>query len=537
MNKRYQTIAAILSSTFFMACGDKQNNGIEKNSAKISCGWNTSVQLSYEERRLETPLPFSGENVVGNDKTPLATRMINAGGFNQLISNFKQNLCNTNGLTEVSNFEQAKKLVSKSGQELWSTAVDRAQGRSVIKGNASLPASDDRILYWVRVQMTKALRQWNPKFILTAAEKEELQWIFEKASRGQNSIDLPEGKNADGRLYRRMIISGFDVFSLGQPGEPNTGLRNGNPSAAVALALDGKEFILSDGSILHIESYILPVNYDPFTKGMQEDTLGPWFKAGPKRVDASITLSQGGNSIFNLEQYNARFHGSVAGNDGMAYCLSSLPKDTLAIGKNVGDGVDLISLKGSGCNIVVPERWFGSDTASEWKKDSPPQFTIASFPHKKMLEDHSQLGILRPMLVTGEGLEGFDVTWNTYYEYFPDCSKPETQGEGGHEVVNKMPNMSLIKDPVPEWCSRNGSGGDYLSNESAYRNTLLRDVMRLKIPAGHIHVPVMNNFDGVPNVKQDDNAITTAIFESYRTAIIGQTTNLLKIIGESLVEK
>ena len=249
MNKRYQTIAAILSSTLFMACGDKQDNGTGKISAKISCGWNASVQLSYEERRLETPLPFSGENVVGNDKTPLATRMINAGGFDQLVSNFKQNLCNTNGLTEVSNFEQAKKLVSKSGQELWSAAVDRAQGRSVIKGNASLPASDDRILYWVRVQMTKALRQWNPKFVLTAAEKEELQWIFEKASRGQNSIDFPEGKNVDGRLYRRMIISGFDVFSLGQPGEPDTGLRNGNPSAAVALALDGKEFTLSDGSI------------------------------------------------------------------------------------------------------------------------------------------------------------------------------------------------------------------------------------------------------------------------------------------------
>ena len=80
-------------------------------------------------------------------------------------------------------------------------------------------------------------------------------------------------------------------------------------------------------------------------------------------------------------------------------------------------------------------------------------------------------------------------------------------------------------------------GGDYLSNESAYRNTLLRDVMGLKIPAGHIHVPVMNHFDGGPDIKQDDNAMTDAVFESYRTAIVGQTTNLLKIIGESLVDK
>ena len=42
-----------------------------------------------------------------------------------------------------------------------------------------------------------------------------------------------------------------------------------------ALSLDGKEYTLSDGSILHIETYLLPVNYDPFNLGMQEDTLGP----------------------------------------------------------------------------------------------------------------------------------------------------------------------------------------------------------------------------------------------------------------------
>ena len=61
--------------------------------------------------------------------------------------------------------------------------------------------------------------------------------------------------------------------------------------------------------------------------------------------------------------------------------------------------------------------------------------------------------------------------------------------------------------------------------------------MGLKIPAGHIHTPVMNHFYmGDTANPRDDNAITDTLFESYRTAIIGQGTNLLKAIGESLVE-
>lgn len=540
---KYRFIASTISLAILVACSDeKEENNTDSNlRPKLACTWDTTVPLSYEETRLETPLPYSGANVVGKDSTPLATRIINGAGFEKFTPAFKNTLCGEDGMTSLSNFDQAKDAVNKSGREIWRAAVDRAQGKRVLTNSETLPPSEDRMLYWTRIQMTKVLRQWNPSFPLTNEQKEQLQWEFEKSSRGQNDIELPEGRTSDDKLYRRMIISGFDVFTLGTPGRPNTGLRNGNPTGAIALALDGKEFPLSDGSILHIESYILPVSYDPFNKGMQEDTLGPWFKAGSKRVDASITMSQGGNNIFWLEEYNGRFHGVSPGNDGISYCSANgLPQDILSIGTQITKGGPQITQVGSGCNIVVQKRWYGSDNTSQWEKNSPPQFTKASLPYEQMLAGNSQNNIVRPIGAKSEGLQGFDVTWHTNYDYFPNCAISRTLTQTWHGVVNRMPDLATVKDPDPAWCARNGGGGDYLSNESGYRNTLLRDVMGLKIPAGHIHVPTMNYyFDGKAESGggvRDDNAITDARYESYRTAIVGQSINLLKIVGESLIE-
>src|SRR5439155_24493858 len=108
-------------------------------------------------------------------------------------------------------------------------------------------------------------------------------------------------------------------------------------------------------------------------------------------------------------------------------------------------------------------------------------------------------------------------------------------------VVNLMPDVSTVPAPPTTSCSRQGGGGDYLSNESAYRNTLLRDTFQLAIPAGHIHVPVMTNFFGgtaaTGGGTRDDNAITDARFEAYRTAIVAQGKALLLVIGNSLTFK
>lgn len=85
--------------------------------------------------------------------------------------------------------------------------------------------------------------------------------------------------------------------------------------------------------------------------------------------------------------------------------------------------------------------------------------------------------------------------------------------------------------PTEANCAQRGGGGDFLSNASAYRNTLMRDVFGLKIPAGHIHTPVMSTFGPGSN-----GLITDSTFESYREALIAQTRNLIVAVATSLAQ-
>jgi hypothetical protein len=519
----------------------------------VACAWNTTVPLAYEEQRLLTPLPTGTATTIGSDTTPVAERLVKGAAFEGFNPAFANALCGTDNTTPVSSYDAALVLVKQQGAALWRAAVDRVQGR---RAGGTLPPSDDRALYWTRVYMTKTLRQWAPSFALSDVQKEELQWQFERSSRGQYDMDLPTGASPTGARYRRIVMSGFDTFTLGTPGTPNTGLRNGNPSGATALELDGREFTLADGSIARIETYLLPVSYDPFNKGMQEDTIGPFFRPGAQRVDASITMSQGSANIFNLEAFNGRFHGSSAGNDGIVYCpagATRLPAYVLPIGSPSVAGAAPITLPNSGCNVYPPARWLGYQSGGQWMKDYPPQFSNASLPFPAMVTGQTGAGVARPPGATSAGTDGFDVTYHTNYTYFPNCGALETLSKPSNGVVNRMPDFlpttldpydptnTSVVPPKPEWCSRQGGGGDYLSNESAYRNTVLRDTFGLSIPAGHIHTPVMTNFfGGTPTTgggTRDDNAITDPRFEAYRTAIVAQGKSLVMVVANSLAYK
>ncbi|MGK8785517.1 hypothetical protein ACRS7U_27385 [Pseudomonas aeruginosa] len=273
---RYSLFALAVSAALLPGAGWAANGDLAgaRKPPSVTCSWNREAALSYEERRLDTPLPFSGANVVTHDQTPLAERIVKGAGFDGFEPAFAKRLCAADGRTPVTSYAKALKLVTEEGRALWRAAVDRAQGRRAIPAGA-LPASDDRMLYWTRLYMTRTLRQWAPSFHLGKAQAQALQWRFERASRGQLDIDLPRRYAADGSRYRRMIISGFDVFTLGTPGTANTGLRNGNPSGATALALDGREFRLADGSLLRIEAYLLPVSYTRSTAACRKTPWAP----------------------------------------------------------------------------------------------------------------------------------------------------------------------------------------------------------------------------------------------------------------------
>ena len=76
--------------------------------------------------------------------------------------------------------------------------------------------------------------------------------------------------------------------------------------------------------------------------------------------------------------------------------------------------------------------------------------------------------------------------------------------------------------------ARSGGGGDYLSNEIAYRATLLRDAVGLDVPGGHIHTPVLR---GLSSTDRDE--LTNATFEANRAAIIAQVRELLLVLAGS----
>lgn len=73
--------------------------------------------------------------------------------------------------------------------------------------------------------------------------------------------------------------------------------------------------------------------------------------------------------------------------------------------------------------------------------------------------------------------------------------------------------------PTPGSEARAGGGGNYLSNEIAYRNTLLRDATERDIPAGHVHTPILHFGPG--------GEVTDPDFEQSRTTIVGQVKDIV----------
>jgi hypothetical protein len=463
----------------------------------------SGVSLSVEENRLGFTLP-DGDNPAVPQSRTFARQMIEGGGFQDFGPALTRDLCRTRSL------KAATALVLRKGGELWRDAVRRAQQREPVTGD--LPYSDDRPLYWTRLESAATLRQWTPKFRSSAADRTKLITTFDRASRGMFDIDFPSGKGV-----KRVIASGFDPYTLdgGTTGPAlesvGNNIRHGNPSGATALALDGTTYRTKSGKIARIEAYTLPVNYPEFQRGYLEDTVGPFMRPGPKRVDASITVSQAGGAVFNLEQWNGRYHGVSLGNDNFRPCAAV-------------NGVPQIAVNNNECDASVVERWGGPRNFS---LTEPPQWTAATLPVAEMIKANTGASIPRPPGDTWpDPSVAFGVVWHTNYTQFPDCASTTRVTRNNPPPVEYPPATAPIP-PDPGSCSYSGGGGNYLSNESAYRNTLLRDRMGLDIPAGHIHTPDMQHFE--TDFKPSD-----ATFDAWRLAIVGQTRNLVHVVADTV---
>ena len=373
-----------------------------------------AAPLTVEEQRLTRPAPG---------------QILARSGFDRFGRIFTPALC------AVPNARVAEKVVEVQGRALWAAAVARAQGTLPA---GTLPVTDDRPLYWARLQLTKALRQWTPSFDLSAERRTELLALIERTSRGHDTVRYPGG-------LPRLLVSGFDPFQL------DIDIRRSNPSGVTALALDGTVVQTATGRA-RIETVTFPVLWGPFAEGMVESVFLPTLRDG---VDLFTTISQGRVGRFDVERYNGRWRGGYPDNDNVSY-VGTVP---------IPDGVP----------TVTPA----------------PEFVPTTLPYADMI-------------ATPSG--PFPVFDNTSVVEIPaGATAPVTQPLG----------------PTPGSVARAGGGGDYLSNEIAYRATLLRDALGLSVPGGHLHTPVLQFGPG------NTTELTDPVFEANQLAILNQAREIL----------
>jgi pyrrolidone-carboxylate peptidase len=273
----------VLAPTVFAMCAALLS---VPQAATASGGcYDRAAPTTYEEGRIETPAPPGGVRV--------PYELVAAGGFTPSVKGLTAALC------RVRSVAAARHLLRQRGEQLWLTAVRRAQGR-VQQG--TIDRYDDRPLYWSRLLGTRDLRQWRPAFPVADAQRAALLRTYEYASRGVTSTTF-------GRGVTRVLVSGFDPYQL------NGEIRRSNPSGAAALQLDGREFTDGDRRV-RVQAVVLPVTWSGFDAGIVEDAFGRHLTPGaPERADLIMTISQGGRGVMNIEQWAGAWRGGSPDNN------------------------------------------------------------------------------------------------------------------------------------------------------------------------------------------------------------------------------
>ncbi|WP_083323372.1 MULTISPECIES: pyroglutamyl peptidase [Kytococcus] len=263
-----------------------------------------------------------------------------------------------------------------------------------------------------------------------------------------------------GRGVKRVLVTGFDPFTLDED------VRQANPSGAAALALDGLTVAGPDGPV-RIEAAMLPVRWRDFDHGMVEDTLLPHFTTGRDGIDAFTTVSQGRPGQFDLEVTNGAWRAGFHDNEFVCH-RGQVPAPQSP--------------------TVTPQ----------------PQWTRSTLPMDAL---------------TARPSGPFPVVRNTEVTEVPGDTPPEPVTTTC--PAPKSPGTVRPDGPTEGSQARAGGGGNYLSNEVAYRATLLRDAVGLDVPGGHVHTPVL---EGLP---EDRTQLTSSQFEANREAITAQVRELV----------
>ena len=226
----------------------------------------------------------------------------------------------------------------------------------------------------------------------------------------------------------------------------------GNPSAAAVLRLDNTTSAVG----AEVQAVVFPVRYDDFDAGLVEQVFRPHLEPGGQQASLVTTVSQGSPGVFDLEFYNGRNRASFAPG-----------QPPLVDNRNQTNGAGTY------------------DNPTEPNVGPGEQFVQTTLP-------------VDPMKL---GSDSFPVNINTMVD---------EQAPPGSTSRPRLDGPTLGSRAVQ------GGGGGYLSNEIAYRVTRLRDELRVNVPAGHVHTPVLC----VPGEGG-------CSFDSQRNSIAGQYQRML----------
>jgi hypothetical protein len=321
-------------------------------------------------------------------------------------------------LSKTRDSTAAERVVRLTGEKLWQDATAAAQA-----GGAG---SDDRQIYWTRLMLTTALRQWNPAWATNADSLRRLQSrllsVLEQTSRGFTTSAFPADPDV-----KRILISGLDPF-----GFPNQGdIGQGNLSGAAAMSFDGRTLVAGAVSA-RIEAAVFPVRYKDFNEGIVENYLRPHLSS-PHPPHLVMSISQGGTD-FEFEEWAGRRRG---GRD----------QSHTDYAENLGQR--------SGATPTNPVEPPGLAPGSEFLGHNVPA---------------PMLGAMRGAV----GRKGAIPAETDVYDLPSGATKPRRVKGGPGANAGKAVE---------------GSGGGFLSNEIFYRNALLRTQTGSTVPIIHLHTP------------------------------------------------
>ncbi|MFG2889241.1 pyroglutamyl peptidase [Streptomyces sp. NPDC048248] len=274
-----------------------------------------------------------------------------------------------------------------------------------------------------------------------------------------------------GQRVLRVVVTGFDPFQL------DADARRSNPSGAAALALDGTTVRTASGRPARIETAVFPVRWADFAGNASHSADSGLAETVERTLLPHLRRGPRQADLFTTVSQGGPGRFDVERTNG-------------AWRGGYPDNVRVSRTE----TVPIPD---GVPTV--WPQ---PQWTTTSLPYRQ---------------IVAAGTGPFPVIDHTTVTEIPAGGSTPVERPGG---------------PTPGSTARAGGGGDYLSNEIAYRATLLRDAVRPSLAGGHLHTPVLAF--GAGNTDPAGGAVTDPDFVRNRTAITGQVRAIVTVAASAV---